>query len=88
MKLVKHEGPLPRSEKRTWHAMRKIVDELFGEFIDMGVKTARVEINYGVEYKNFRSAYNSLYTASINYPEYGVRVATRNGEIYFVRKTM
>lgn len=88
MKLVKHEGPLPKTNTRTWHAMKKIADELFSEFINMGVKIAKVEINYGVDYKNFKSAYNSLYTATVNYPEYGVRVATRNGEIYFVRKNM
>ena len=88
MKLVKHDGPLPKTNENVRHSMKKDPDEIFGEFSAMNVKIARIEIVYGVDYKNMRSAYESLCHASRAYPEYGVVVRRRNEEIYFVRKTM
>ena len=88
MKLVKHDGPLPKTNKKVRHSRKKDPDEIFGEFIAMNVEIARIDIVYGVDYQNIRTAYESLCHASRIYPEYGVAVRRRNEEIYFVRKTM
>ena len=88
MNLVKHDGPLQKTHQRVRHSRKKDPDEIFGEFIAMNVKIARIDIVYGVDYKNIRTAYESLCRASSSYPEYGVAVRRRNEEIYFVRKTM
>lgn len=87
MKLVKHEGPLPKTNKKCKHVSRKQIDDILESFIAMNTEIAKMEIVYGVDYKNSRSAYET-WLRVLKDRKYPVRIMSRNEELYLVRTDM
>lgn len=58
--------------------------DFLDEFIDMGVKVAKVELEES-DYHSVDHAINSL-TDSIRHHRYPIKVVRRGDDIYFVRK--
>ena len=87
MKLVKHEGPLPETNKKRKHVAWKSIDDILEEFIAMDTKIAKMEFVYGVDYKNSRSAYETWHRL-LKSRKYSVRIVSRNEELYLVKTDM
>lgn len=78
MKFVEMKDGVPGDK------MKKHLKLYIDEFINMGVKVARVDIDEH-DYKNVKVAYRVLYN-HIKRFGHPINVVMRKGEIYFVRK--
>ena len=80
MTFVKVDGELPNKRRRGW------ILSLLEEFMNMNVKTVKVEFREG-EYASAGSCQSSFYR-SAKRGCFPVDVRIHNGEVYLVRRDM